>query len=465
MNTVTYESLKENLTFTGDLFIGNNFLLLPHTAPVTMEMLTALKEWNFEEFNCEGGLSLGGDNKPNETEVINVSLKKALEDSKKKQLGNSDHSRMEVVHSVYNEYMNYINSVFTYYATHKKINQAELSETVKDLIVFIKDNRRFILRVTPSVEIRTKNFLVAHSMRTTVLAVTIGLQQHMPLSKLIELGVACILHEIGMLRLPPQLYMTDKKFSPGEKAQVMTHPILGYNILRELDFPMSIQLGVLEHHEKENGTGYPRQLSGDKIISYAKIIAVACTFEAITAPRSYKDERSTFEAMVEMLKNQNHQYDDTTIKALLYSVSLFPIGAYVFLKNGKVAEVTDVNPDNPKLPVVQLLLEKEKDGSPKTIQTNESDLAIVRVLSRKETEDVKASLAKQAEIAKEEDQKTATSSKADENTESKTVVKSENNNEVLEINNSEPENSKTTSEPERKKNADGPEEVDISDFV
>lgn len=454
MSTVNLETLKENLTFTGDLYIGKNFVVLPHTAPVSKELIANLKNWGFEEFVCEGSLSLGGDigisagsNSGNEEkkqksdDIVNESLKKALEDSKQR-FGNSDKSRMEIVHSVYNEYMNYINSIFTHYVTHKKINQTELSETVKELIVFIKDNRRFILRVTPSVEQRTKNFLVSHSMRTTVLAITIGLQEHMPLSKLIELGVACILHEIGMVRLPPQLYMSDKKFTPGEKAQVMTHPILGYNILKELEFPMSIQLGVLEHHEKENGSGYPRQLSGEKIISYAKIIAVACTFEAITAPRSYKDERSTFEAMVEMLKNANHQYDDEAIKALLYSVSLFPIGAYVFLKNGKVAEVTDVNPDNPKLPVVQLLLEKEKDGSPKTIQTNESDLSIVRVLTKKETEDVKSSIEKM-------------------NEKTKTAVE-ENASKTESVETQEAPVSEST--PEGKKNADGTEDIDISIF-
>ena len=455
MNTVNLDTLKENLTFTGDLYIGKNFVVLPHTVPVTKELIENLKNWNFEEFISEGSLSLGGDigvsssnssedkKEKNSNEVVNESLKKALENSKLG-LGNSDKSRMEVVHSVYNEYMNYINSIFTHYVTHRKIDQNELSETVKELIVFIKDNRRYILRVTPSVEQRTKNFLVAHSMRTTVLAITIGLQEHLPLSKLIELGVACILHEIGMVRLPPQLYMSDKKFTPGEKAQVMTHPILGYNILKELDFPMSIQLGVLEHHEKENASGYPRQLSGDKIISYAKIIAVACTFEAITAPRSYKDERSTFEAMVEMLKNANHQYDDAAIKALLYSVSLFPIGAYVFLKNGKVAEVTDVNPDNPKLPVVQLLLEKDKDGSPKTLQTNETDLAIVRVLNKKETDDVKASVEKMTVHS----EKNAASQNENK--------KMPNAQETVKTSAAKPQ--------ENKKNADGTEDIDISFF-
>ena len=229
-------------------------------------------------------------------------------------------------------------------------------------------------------------------MRSTVLAITIGLQLHMSLSKLIELGVTCLLHEIGMIRLPPQLYLTDKQLSPGERAQISTHPVIGFEIVKELKFPLTIQLGILEHHEKINGTGYPRHLTGDKISVYAKIIAVACSFEAITAPREYKTERSTFDAMVEMLKNKNHQYDETVIKALLYSLSLFPIGAYVYLANGKIAQVTDVNPDNPKNPVVQPLGERETDGTPKTVQTNDSDMKIIRVLSKQELEDVLKSL-------------------------------------------------------------------------
>ena len=148
--------------------------------------------------------------------------------------------------------------------------------------------------------------------------------------------------------------------------------------------------------------------------------------------------------MVEMLKNANHQYDDAAIKALLYSVSLFPIGAYVFLKNGKVAEVTDVNPDNPKLPVVQLLLEKDKDGSPKTLQTNETDLAIVRVLNKKETDDVKASVEKMTVHS----EKNAASQNENK--------KMPNAQETVKTSAAKPQ--------ENKKNADGTEDIDISFF-
>jgi HD-GYP domain-containing protein (c-di-GMP phosphodiesterase class II) len=400
MDTITADSLHENLTFTGDLMIDSTFVLLPQTAPVTNELIKALKEWEFDSFYCEGNLSLGGDigislstgvdDKKDDANApkMGESLKAAIERSKNIQLDNSDKARMDMVQKVYEEYMNYIESVFTHYATHKEIDQDDLSETVKELCVFIKENKRFILRVNPAEGATQKNFLVTHSMRTTVLAIAIALQLHMPLSKMVDLGVTSILHEIGMLRLPPQIYMTDKKLTPGERSQILKHPVLGYTIVKDLNFPLNIQLGVLEHHEKENGTGYPQKKTGDKISNNAKIISVACSYEAISSPRSFKTGRSTFEAIVELLQNKERSYDDSIVRGLLYTVSLFPIGSYVYLSNRKIAQVIDTNPDNPKTPIIQYLTEKEADGSPKVSQTGSNGINIVRILSKEEEKDI-----------------------------------------------------------------------------
>lgn len=399
MDTITAESLHENLTFTGDLMIDSTFVLLPQTAPVTNELLKAINEWEFDSFYCEGNLSLGGDIgisvsttadeiKDENQPKMGESLKAAIERSKNIQFDNSDKARMDMVQKVYEEYMNYIESVFTHYATHKEIDQDDLSETVKELCVFIKENKRYILRVNPEEEGSGKNFLVTHSMRTTVIAIAIALQLHMPLSKMIDLGVTSIIHEIGMLRLPPQIYMTDKKLTPGERSQILKHPVLGYSIAKDLNFPLTIQLGVLEHHEKENGTGYPQKKTGDKISTNAKIISVACSYEAISSARSYKTGRSTFEAIVELLQNRERSYDDSIIRGLLYTVSLFPIGSYVYLSDRKIAQVVDTNPDNPKAPIIQYLTEKEKDGSPKVASTGVNGLNIVRILSKQEEKDI-----------------------------------------------------------------------------
>ena len=406
MDTLSVESLKADISFTGDAFIDSTFMLLPKSAVLTESMIKILKKWNFENILCEGNLSLGGqyvdsaeDEEEKEPEApkekFSDTVKKIIEESKGLPIQNNEQSRMAMVRNVYNEYLKYINTMYTHYVTHKEIDQTELANSVQDLCVFIKEHRRFILRLNQNYDSRDYIFLVPHAMRSTVLAIAIGMQLHMPLSKLIELGEACILHEIGMVRVPPQLYLTNKTLSPFERAKLSKHTVLGYTIVRELNFSLGIQLGVLEHHEDENGTGYPRKLSSEKISSYAKIISVVCTYEAISSPRKYRDARSSFDALLELIRNKDRKYDDTIIKALLYTVSLYPIGTYVYLSNRKVAEVIDSNQDNPKCPVVQMLTETEKDGSPKVIQTDDK-ITILRILSKEEKRDILKTLMQSA---------------------------------------------------------------------
>ncbi len=191
-----------------------------------------------------------------------------------------------------------------------------------------------------------------------------------------------------MIRLPPQLYMGNKILSPVEKNAILTHPVISYNILREFSFPLNICLGVLEHHERENGEGYPRKLSRDKISIYAKIIAVACSYEAVTAPRPYKEARDAYTGIIDIMKNEGKQYDETIIRALLFCLSLYPIGLYVLLSNDKIGQVVDVNPENPKYPIVQIDGEIKTDGKPKVIETSEYSIYIKRPLTKEEATNI-----------------------------------------------------------------------------
>ena len=440
MDSYKLAEIQPDSTYSGDLIIDKSFILCPASCPVTQEMLRALADWNFDHVIQNGTETIAAftaaqptesqgaaaktqgtaataktsakasinkaapqdivekENATQET-ASNPAIREALNHAKEKDASN-DKSRMEIVQDIYNEYLNYITNVYTHYATHKEFNRNEINETVKELVEFIKENRRYVLRITPSIEDRTKKFLIIHSMRSTVLAITIALQLKLPMTKLVEIGVACLLHEIGMLRLSPQLYMNNKPLTLAEKTQILKHPVLSYNILKDAKFPTTLTLGVLDHHERANGTGYPRHLTGNQISLYGKIIAVACSFEAITAPRHFKEARTTYDAMVEMLKNANHQYDDTVVKALLYSLSLYPIGAYVYLINGKAAQVIDVSPNDPLNPIVQIIGEKTENGSPRTVQTNQTDAKIMRALSREETEDVVKTIQTEEQVQK-----------------------------------------------------------------
>ena len=418
MNAFEVNALKPALIFTDHLILDKQFLVLGKGFPVTHELLKELITWGFTSVSSEGTIDDGTQDKDiinrdssdiifetqqeeataaeeraREREEKDSALNNSLKDATKLiQTLNTESSRLEMTHKVYKDYSDYIESLYTRYSTHKEIDKEQLSKVVQELIYFVRENRRFVLRVNPRAEQTDKKFLVNHAMRSTVIALTIGIRLRLQFTQLIELGQACILHEIGMLRLPPQLYITDKKLQPQEKAKLASHPILGYELVKEVGFTLPIQRAVLEHHEKENGSGYPRHISAEDISTYAKIIAVACAFEAITAPRHYRSARPKYEAMLEILRNSNNQYDENVIKALLYSFSIFPIGVYVYLANGKIARITDTKPDDPRHPIAQILGETAADGDPRTVETDEGSNKVVRVLNQQEESDVLKSL-------------------------------------------------------------------------
>ena len=121
------------------------------------------------------------------------------------------------------------------------------------------------------------------------------------------------------------------------------HARLGYNLLMEKkDVPEEIALGVLQHHEKINGMGYPLGLAGDEITLYAKIISVADIYDALVTERPYKKPMSKRDA-VEMIMALTNELDITALKSFLDSVILYPVGCEVKLSNGENAQVVENN--------------------------------------------------------------------------------------------------------------------------
>lgn len=473
MDTFNITEIDNNVQFTSDIFLDEKFILWPSRTDFPDKLRQALLEWEFRQVQSAGEIAKDIDElalqkditfedvqdflndeeeKPKkvlpklETEDVSAEfqdeeevapepvveqsatpstsdekldatesvMQKALRlvDEQTAVASSIDNNQLNLVQTVYNEYVRYIFDIYTHYATHKELRLQEISNNVKELCVFINEHRRYMLRVQSPLKDDKRMYLINHAIKSTVLAITIAIQLRMPLAKQVELGVACILHEIGMLKLSPQVYMTNEKLSPAARNTIFTHPLLSYNILKEQGFPLSMCLGVLEHHEKENGVGYPRRLPGAKISIYAKIISVACSFDAITSNRAHREAQSSYDAMVELLRNDGGQYDQNIIKALLFAVSLYPIGAYVFLHNGKIGQVVDVNPLNPKLPILQLVGVKDAQGEPVTVQVGQN-VRIVRTLSRSEVEDLLKSLKKTNQDAGTQ-QSVASASSADD---------------------------------------------------
>ncbi len=388
MNAIPFKELSPDTFFSEPVFLDETYILLSPETPITASLINRLAEWEMREVFTEGVPLSNGEGEPaGDSEELDEADAEGRPVTSQTA---ADKENLDKVHVFYEQFLAYIDSVYTRYVTKGEISLKELSDKVKTLCDVILENKRYVLRILGDAA-TTSNYLVNHSVRSTVLSIVLGGHLKLPPHRLIELGVASVLHEIGMVRLPPQLYMADRKLSDQERKSITAHPILGYNILKDKQFPLAICLAALEHHERMNGSGYPRSLSGDKISLYARIIAVSCSYDAVTASRPYKEAREGYAGMVDILKNDGKQYDDLVIKSLVYSLSVYPVGSFVLLSNSKLGQVIDVNPDNPRYPVVLVLGSKTPDGKETIVQTAETGVRIMRPVRREDAEKVAAS--------------------------------------------------------------------------
>jgi len=383
MNEYEVKDIPIKSYFTKPLYLDELFVLAAPEMPFTNEIANLLKRWKFEKIVSEGepqkeyysaGSSSGDKNASTDYEDTSLGI-----------AHQTDTDKLEKAHKFYTSFIAYVEKMFIKAAISEELTYKEVIEKIRDMIEYIREDRRFLMRVVKNIEPAVdKNYLAIHSARSTILSIIIGTYLKLPNHKLIELGTAAILHEIGMLKLPQNIYLNQRALNAHEQKMIASHPVLGYSMLKALDFPIPICLAALEHHERENASGYPRRLGSEKISLYSKIIAVACSYEALSTKRPHKEAKDGYTAMLELLKNEGKQYDDSVVRALVVSLSIYPIGLYVLLSNGKKGQVIDVNPENPRFPIVQIFGEVRPDGKIKTAQTAQGVLTIVRPLNRTE---------------------------------------------------------------------------------
>jgi len=134
-----------------------------------------------------------------------------------------------------------------------------------------------------------------------------------------ELGAGFFLHDIGKVRIDPGIINKPGKLTDAEMATMKSHPYQGYRILKDTNqLTEECMFIVMQHHEREDGTGYPRMLKGDQIHTYGRICCIADVYDALTAERSYKQALNTFDAL-KLMKEQllNHFHPELFEKFVL----------------------------------------------------------------------------------------------------------------------------------------------------
>jgi HD-GYP domain-containing protein (c-di-GMP phosphodiesterase class II) len=183
-----------------------------------------------------------------------------------------------------------------------------------------------------------------HSVDVATMSMIVGRKHGLSDKEVYELGISGLLHDVGKSKIPNEILNKATKLTDEEFAMMKQHSLFGYGILKEKnDLSNSIKLGVLQHHEKMNSTGYPMGVSSDKINLFARIISVADIYDALVTERPYKKPFSPRDAL-EMIMSMTNELDINVMRSFLESIILYSVGTDVELSTGEKARVVENNP-------------------------------------------------------------------------------------------------------------------------
>lgn len=252
-----------------------------------------------------------------------------------------------------------IKHVFQKCQTADNLDIGEISDLTKKLLDSILANNDILLQTT---DIKLyDDYTFAHSVNVATLSVMLGILYGYNRKQLYELAMGALLHDIGKLKTPLAILNKPDRLTAEEFEQIKEHPLAGFNLLREKSNISLLSMHIaLEHHEKFDGSGYPRHLKGVQIHEYARIVAIADVFDALTANRAYHAARPVHHAYRIMLAEGASHYDMRMLETFFAGVAIYPVGTVLELESGYYAVVIKVRKNHTAQPVIRIIADVNK---------------------------------------------------------------------------------------------------------
>ncbi len=193
----------------------------------------------------------------------------------------------------------------------------------------------------------------AHCLNVALIARAIGKWLQIDRSDLDELTIAGLVHDIGKAMIPEEVLNKQGKLTDEEFDLIKSHAKLGYSILVKTGITKRIQLAALQHHERFDGSGYPRGLEGDEIDYFASIIAIADVYDAMTAARSYRAPKCAFQVIAAFEEDGLQKYNPKVILTFLNRVAGCYNNSRVMLSDGTTGRVVFLNKEKLSRPIIE----------------------------------------------------------------------------------------------------------------
>jgi len=200
------------------------------------------------------------------------------------------------------------------------------------------------------------HYLYRHSLNVCVYTLLLGQIYGYSKEELTLLGLGAMLHDIGKTKLPLDLLNKPSRLTDEEFEQIKRHPVIGFQMLKdEPGIPLKSAHCAYQHHERINGTGYPRGLKGENISEFARWIAITDAYDAMTTHRVYRPAMLPDQALEVLYTGCGEWYEKSKLELFRDHVAIYPLGMTVKLSTGEQGVVVKIHKEIPHRPVIRVI--------------------------------------------------------------------------------------------------------------
>lgn len=401
MKKIRTQELLPGMKFTSPVYLDRNNILVPAKVAIKKKDIERLIAWNILELETEGELIpsvesvTDSDVDKLEKDIRELAIQnghfreKSLNGFEPVQDPDAEHKNpSELLRDKYDGWIGMLINLHDRFARRMPVKYEMVQPVIKEIREEVRINKNELIRLMRSY---TKgSYLASHCVNVAILSGIVGQSMGFLEDTLEQLITGCFFIDAGMIQLSEKITKKSGKLSEEELRKIRTHPLLGYQLLVHRNhFPVEVGQVALEHHEKMNGKGYPRGLTGDAISIFGRIAAVLDTYEAMTRHRTYRDEYISYEAMKNLLAGGVEDFDQRILRTFLKQIGVYPIGSLVKLNNSAIGRVVDCDPALPLRPSVKILFDEFGDriqSGEVVFLSKQKDLFIRKAVNEKELE-------------------------------------------------------------------------------
>ncbi|MDR3589680.1 MAG: HD-GYP domain-containing protein [Negativicutes bacterium] len=249
----------------------------------------------------------------------------------------------------------------------KKVDASRAKKIVNSLVDELCRNSGVLVNFT---DMRTRSdYLFGHSVNVCILAVMTGISLDYDELRLRDLGVGAMLHDVGKTELPPELLNKKGRLTASEIVDARSHCELGFEILRQNpDISLMSAHCAYQHHERYDGSGYPRNLKSRDIHEFAQIVALADVYDALTTDATYRQAVPVYEALAIISKAAGTYFESGLVDHFTANIAIYPIGSVVRLNTNEIGVVVDISKEFKNKPVVRIIMDAEQQRSNKLVE-------------------------------------------------------------------------------------------------